>query len=109
MGTKARNAKPGTTDQLPRWEGPEENRPAGYLPAEDDPNVDRDAAGENLQDPERSDLSDAFATRADNPSREDHIRSRAYQLWQAAGSQHGSHEDHWRQAEQEIDSEDRGT
>jgi len=32
-----RDGKPGTTDQFPRWEGPEENRPAGYLPAEDSP------------------------------------------------------------------------
>mgnify|MGYP000957525273 CR=1 FL=1 len=54
---------PGTTDQWPRWEGPPENRPAGYLPAEDDPATDRDAVGENLRDPEKSDLGDAFKTR----------------------------------------------
>ncbi|MDI6028872.1 hypothetical protein QBK99_22105 [Corticibacterium sp. UT-5YL-CI-8] len=51
---------PGTTDQRPRWEGPEETRPRGYLPAKDNPDEDRDAAGENLKDPERSDVSDAF-------------------------------------------------
>lgn len=54
---------PGTTDQWPRWEGPPENRPPGYLPAKDDPSRDRDAVGENLRDPEKSDLSDAFKTR----------------------------------------------
>lgn len=53
----------GTTDQLPRWEGPPENRPRGYLPAEDDPSTERDAAGENLQDPDRSGLEDAFTTK----------------------------------------------
>lgn len=31
---------PGTTDQWPRWEGPEENRPSGYLPAKDNPEAD---------------------------------------------------------------------
>jgi len=29
--------KPGTTDQRPKWEGPPENRPRGYEPAEDAP------------------------------------------------------------------------
>lgn len=56
---------PGTTDQWPRWEGAEENRPAGYLPAQDDPETDRDAAGENLRDPRKSDLGDALKTRKD--------------------------------------------
>lgn len=54
------DGKPGTTDQSPRWEGPEENRPRGYLPALDNPDEDRDAAGHNLQDPDRQTLSDAF-------------------------------------------------
>jgi hypothetical protein len=49
----------GTTDQMPRWEGPPENRPRGYLPAKDDPAKDRDAAGENLKDPDKRDLGDA--------------------------------------------------
>jgi hypothetical protein len=55
----------GTTDQRPRWEGPPENRPRGYKPAKDDPASDRDAAGENLNDPEKSDLSDAFKQKGD--------------------------------------------
>ena len=50
----------GTSDQRPRWEGPPENRPRGYLPAKDDPESERDAAGENLQDPEKNDLGDAL-------------------------------------------------
>ena len=62
---KPHDGAPGTTEQWPRWEGPEENRPRGYLPAKDDPEEDRDAAGENLRDPERSTLSDALKTRKD--------------------------------------------
>ncbi|WP_082549895.1 hypothetical protein [Mesorhizobium sp. Root157] len=46
----AADEQAGTTDQKPRWEGPPENRPRGYLPAVDDPETDRDAAGENLRD-----------------------------------------------------------
>jgi len=53
----------GKTDQRPRWEGPPENRPRGYLPAVDDPARDKDAAGESLSDPVNSDLSDAFKTK----------------------------------------------
>lgn len=57
---KPRDGAPGTTDQWPRWEGPEENRPRGYLPAKDDPETDRDAADENLRDPKRKNLGDAL-------------------------------------------------
>ncbi|TGQ63627.1 MAG: hypothetical protein E5V49_04295 [Mesorhizobium sp.] len=60
-----RDGAPGTTDQKPRWEGPPEDRPAGYLPAEDDPDEDRDAAGENLKDPDKRGLGDALKTRRD--------------------------------------------
>lgn len=64
MSTKRSDTDPaGTTDQRPRWEGPQENRPRGYKPAKDDPDVDRDAAGENNRDPDRSTLSDATKTR----------------------------------------------
>jgi hypothetical protein len=61
----AKSGAPGTTDQSPRWEGPEETRPRGYLPAYDDPDVDRDAAGENNQDPARENLPDAGKTKGD--------------------------------------------
>ena len=44
-----RQGDEGTTDQRPRWEGPPENRPRGYLPAVDDPARDKDAAGETLR------------------------------------------------------------
>ncbi|MDB5555577.1 MAG: hypothetical protein JWL86_5561 [Rhizobium sp.] len=60
-----KDGAPGTTEQSPRWEGPQENRPRGYLPAKDDPEVDRDAVGENLQDPRKRDVSDALKTRDD--------------------------------------------
>jgi uncharacterized membrane protein len=58
-----RNGAPGTTDQKPRWEGPPENRPPGYLPAKDDPDQDLDAAGENLKDPDRHGFRDAVKTK----------------------------------------------
>lgn len=61
--TKPRTGAPGTTDQSPRWEGPQENKPRGYLPAEDDPDVARDAAGETNRDPERKRPSDAMKAR----------------------------------------------
>lgn len=56
---------PGTTDQSPRWEGPEVTRPRGYLPAKDNPDIDRDAVGENNQDPERTRPSDAMKIKED--------------------------------------------
>lgn len=63
----AREPASGTNEERPRWEGPPENRPRGYQPAKDDPENDRDAAGENLQDPEKSDLGDAMKTRRGKP------------------------------------------
>jgi len=60
-----KDGKPGTTDQSPRWEGPQENRPRGYMPAKDDPERDRDAVGENNQHPQKTKLSDAAKTRGD--------------------------------------------
>ena len=35
--------------------------------------------------------------------REDKIRKRAYALWQQAGAPEGKPDDHWYQAEREID------
>ncbi|WP_165823313.1 hypothetical protein [Metarhizobium album] len=63
--TSPRDGAAGTTDQSPRWEGPQENTPRGYLPAKDDPDHDRDAAGENLKDPRKRNLSDALKTKGD--------------------------------------------
>jgi hypothetical protein len=63
MSNRPKDGKPGTSDQWPRWEGPAENKPRGYLPAKDDPEKNRDAAGENLKDPEKSDLTDAVTTK----------------------------------------------
>lgn len=65
MDKGPRKGAPGTTDQWPRWEGPPETRPRGYRPAKDQPHRDRDAAGENLRDPERDDLGDAMDTKDD--------------------------------------------
>ena len=60
-----RDGAPGTTDQSPRWEGPQESKPRGYMPAKDDPDVDRDAVGENLQDPQKTKISDSLKTKDD--------------------------------------------
>ncbi|MCY0096922.1 hypothetical protein [Hoeflea ulvae] len=59
------NGAAGTTAQKPRWEGPEESRPSGYLPAKDNPEEDRDANDENLNDPDRNTLADAGKTGSD--------------------------------------------
>lgn len=60
--TEPKDGQPGTTDQSPRWEGPKENRPAGYLPALDDPEHDSDAAGETLDSPDPQ-IHDVLARR----------------------------------------------
>jgi hypothetical protein len=65
MSDHREDAEPGTVDQKPRWEGPAENRPRGYLPAKDDPEHDRDAAGENLKDPDRKTPADAGKMKGD--------------------------------------------
>ncbi len=57
----SKDPKTGTTDQKPKWEGPPENRPRGYEPATDNPAKNRDAAGYNLSDPDRKNLSDALS------------------------------------------------
>jgi hypothetical protein len=59
----------GTTDQSPRWEGPEESRPRGYLPAKDDPDNIRDAAGETNKDPKRRRPSDALKVKEEKDER----------------------------------------
>ncbi|WP_075293242.1 hypothetical protein [Pararhizobium arenae] len=63
--TSPKDGAAGTTDQSPRWEGPEANRPRGYLPAEDDPDLDQDAVGETNKDPERPKVSDALKTKGE--------------------------------------------
>lgn len=107
MPNSPRDGAPGTTDQSPRWEGPEENRPRGYLPAVDDPTA-RDAAGENLADPEKRDLSDAFKTAgySSEEHRERRIQKRAYELWERDGRPDATDEKHWHDAVREIDEED---
>lgn len=41
-----------------------------------------------------------------NPHRDIKIREHAYKLWEKDGSPDGKHEDHWAQAEREIDNGD---
>ena len=55
----------GTTDQSPRWEGPEERRPSGYLPAIDNPKTDRNTAGKNLNNPRKRNVADGLKARDD--------------------------------------------
>ena len=62
---------PGTTEQSPRWEGPEATRPRGYMPAKDDPDHDPDAHGETNADPSREKLSDAGKTKDGEPESEE--------------------------------------
>ena len=37
------------------------------------------------------------------------IEARAYQIWEESGQAHGMHDEHWRQAEQEVDRAAQGT
>ena len=60
-----KDGAPGTTDQSPRWEGPQENTPRGYLRAKDEHDRDRDANGESNSDTEVKKVSDAFKTKDD--------------------------------------------
>lgn len=47
---KPKDGAPGTTDQSPRWEGPKENTPPGYLPAKDDPERTADSEVKKISD-----------------------------------------------------------
>lgn len=58
-----RGGAPGTTDQSPRWEGPKETRPSGYMEPLDDPEHDREAVGENVKNQRKKRVSDAMKTR----------------------------------------------
>ena len=60
-----KDGAPGTTDQSPRWEGPQGTKPSGYLPAKDDPEKARDAHGENLNHPKVKKVSAAMKTKED--------------------------------------------
>ncbi|MBW9091962.1 hypothetical protein JNB91_29770 [Rhizobium wenxiniae] len=60
-----KDGAPGTADQSPRWEGPQENRPKGYLPAKDDPDTEEDAVGETNADPVKRKVTDAMKTQGD--------------------------------------------
>ena len=62
---KPKDGAPGTTEQSPRWEGPQENTPRGYLPAKDDPDVATDANGESNSNPKKTKVSDAFKQKGD--------------------------------------------
>ena len=50
--------------------------------------------------------SDAVEGEGEGDDRRRRIERRAYELWEADGRNHGSHEDHWQKAEAEIARED---
>jgi len=62
---RATDGAPGTTAQSPRWEGPEESRPRGYLPAEDNPDCTEDANLETNSDPSVAKVSDGLKQRGE--------------------------------------------
>lgn len=49
-----KDGAPGTTKQSPRWEGPEENRPRGYMKPKDDPELDRMLSAKTSKIPAKS-------------------------------------------------------
>jgi hypothetical protein len=60
-----KNGAPGRTDQSPRWEGPQENTPRGFMQAKDNLDRDQDANRESNSDREVKKVSDAFRTKDD--------------------------------------------
>lgn len=87
---KPQDGAPGTTDQSPRWEGPESSRPRGYLPAKDDPDTARDAVGETNKDPERNGVADAMKAKGDQGGQSPAVQSlKEEQSRQARPSQEG--------------------
>ena len=66
MGMNTPNdGAPGTTDQSPRWEGPQENKPRGYMPAKDDPDSALDANGESNSNAAVRNVSDGLKQKDD--------------------------------------------
>lgn len=53
-----------------------------------------------------SDAMGADGEQGAEAGRRERIERRAYQLWEAAGRQHGSHQDFWLKAEAEIARKD---
>ena len=43
-----------------------------------------------------------------NDDREERIKARAHEIWQREGSPEGRENDHWKEAEQELDAENTG-
>ncbi len=85
MDSKRETPAAGTTDEMPRWEGPPETRPRGYLPATDDPASRPDAAGETLRNPDRDEATDVWRkeeaeSRSDEDGRSDEDRRAADDL-----------------------------
>ncbi len=66
MGTTSpKDGAPGTTDQSPRWEGPQGNTPRGYMRAKDNPDKARDANGESSSDPVVEKVTDGLKQKGD--------------------------------------------
>jgi hypothetical protein len=70
-------------------------------------------AEQALEGPEQRELREAEAIgksrAAPDPENEDHkVRARAYDIWEREGRPAGRHDEHWRQAEQELADEAAG-
>jgi hypothetical protein len=70
-------------------------------------------AEQALEGPEQRELRDAEAIgksrAAPDPENEDHkVRARAYDIWEREGRPESRHDEHWRQAEQELADEAAG-
>lgn len=71
------------------------------------PLASRSNPGEHKETPDTVDLLRPGATSSDDDSRSDRIRARADQLWRQGGQLDANPEDHWLQAEKDVDAEDR--
>ncbi len=70
-------------------------------------------AEQALDGPEQEELREAEAIgksrAAPDPENEDHkVRARAYDIWEREGRPEGRHDEHWRQAVQELADEAAG-
>jgi hypothetical protein len=52
-------------------------------------------------------MTQSIAVEYPMSNREDRIREKAHELWEAAGQPSGRAEDHWAEAERLVDTEDR--
>lgn len=110
----ARTPKPRKTNQPVEasqpWQARHENDAGGPL-ADNSSNLpDRSTRDQSPANPVTTSLTDPLPDDGPVPnmspapvadSDEDHIRRRAYEIWERGGRRDGEHEEHWRQAHDE--------